>query len=77
MILPMFSTAQILPAVLAFSLVCSLTATTSAAPPSVNYLNPAGGQVGQKVDVSVDKTPGNAAGFGLDVSPRVESRDPG
>ncbi|QDV53961.1 PPC domain-containing protein [Gimesia fumaroli] len=54
----MFSTAQILPAVLAFSVVFSLSATTSAAPPSVNYLNPAGGQVGQKVDVSVDKTLG-------------------
>lgn len=54
----MSSTAPILPAVLAFSFVVSLLTPASAAPPSVNYLTPAGGQVGQKVDVSVDKTLG-------------------
>lgn len=50
--------APILPAVLACSLVLSLGANIEAAPPSVNYLNPAGGQVGQTVEVSVDKTLG-------------------
>ncbi|WP_417386790.1 pre-peptidase C-terminal domain-containing protein [Gimesia sp.] len=56
----MFSTARILPAVVSFSLVLSLFTEAQSAPPSVNYLNPAGGQVGQKVDVSVDKTLGTA-----------------
>tara|TARA_R110002111_G_scaffold262882_1_gene342704 strand:- start:548 stop:2194 length:1647 start_codon:yes stop_codon:yes gene_type:complete len=40
------------------SFVLGLLSSTVAAPPSVNYLNPAGGQVGQKVEVAVDKTLG-------------------
>ncbi|MAX38440.1 MAG: pre-peptidase [Gimesia sp.] len=58
--LPMFSTARILPAVVSITLVSGLFSEATAAPPSVNYLNPAGGQVGQKVEVSVDKTLGTA-----------------
>ena len=54
----MSSTAQILPCVLSMSFVLGLLSSTVAAPPSVNYLNPAGGQVGQKVEVAVDKTLG-------------------
>lgn len=50
--------APILSAVLSCSLVFSLGTSVIAAPPSVNYLTPAGGQVGQKVEVSVDKTLG-------------------
>ena len=56
----MFSTARILPAVVSITLVSGLFSAATAAPPSVNYLNPAGGQVGQKVEVSVDKTLGTA-----------------
>ncbi|WP_417390339.1 pre-peptidase C-terminal domain-containing protein [Gimesia sp.] len=56
----MFSTARILPAVVSITLVSGLFSAATAAPPSVNYLNPAGGQVGQKVEVNVDKTLGTA-----------------
>lgn len=56
----MLSTARILPAVVSMALVSTLFSEAKAAPPSVNYLNPAGGQVGQKVEVSVDKTLGTA-----------------
>lgn len=50
--------APILSAVLACSLVLSLAANLEAAPPSVKYLNPAGGQVGQTVKVTLDKSVG-------------------
>ncbi|QDU18038.1 hypothetical protein CA11_58890 [Gimesia maris] len=56
----MLSTARILPAVVSMALVHGLFSEVKAAPPSVNYLNPAGGQVGQKVEVSVNKTLGTA-----------------
>ncbi|WP_298867646.1 PPC domain-containing protein [uncultured Gimesia sp.] len=56
----MSSTARILSTVVSMSLVFSLITQVIAAPPSVSYLNPAGGQVGQKVDVTVDKTLGTA-----------------
>jgi|TARA_R110001592_G_scaffold363257_1_gene682750 hypothetical protein len=50
--------APILSAVLACSLVLNLAANLEAAPPSVKYLNPAGGQVGQTVKVTLDKSVG-------------------
>ncbi|MFH1302834.1 MAG: PPC domain-containing protein [Planctomycetota bacterium] len=56
----MSSTARIVPVVISMSFVLSLLTQTVAAPPSVNYLTPAGGQVGQKVEVTVDKTLGTA-----------------
>ncbi|MCH9656072.1 MAG: PPC domain-containing protein [Planctomycetes bacterium] len=56
----MSSTARILSTVVSMSLVFSLITQVTAAPPSVRYLNPAGGQVGQKVNVTVDKTLGTA-----------------
>ena len=56
----MSSTARILSIVVSTSLVFSLFTQVIAAPPSVGYLNPAGGQVGQKIDVTVDKTLGTA-----------------
>lgn len=56
----MSSTARILSIAVSISFLSSVLAQAIAAPPSVRYLNPAGGQVGQKVDVTVDKTLGAA-----------------
>ncbi len=54
----MSSTAQILPVVITISSVLSLLTSSTAAPPVVSYLNPAGGQVGTKVEVRVEKSMG-------------------
>ncbi|QDU00254.1 PPC domain-containing protein [Gimesia aquarii] len=54
----MSSTARILPVVLSISCVLGLFSSSMAAPPDIRYLNPAGGQVGQKVDVTIDKNLG-------------------
>lgn len=54
----MSSTAQILPVVLSLSFFLGLFSSSTAAPPVISYLNPAGGKVGQNVEVSVEKSVG-------------------
>lgn len=54
----MSSTSRILPVVLSISCILGLMSSSFAAPPDIRYLNPAGGQVGQKVDVTINKSLG-------------------